>query len=137
MVYSINKTNTQIPMSHDSKLAKKCGSLDVNGNIILAKSNVTQLTSITTGVLTTTGAGVITTVSSTLSADSATSFVVSNPSVTSSSVVMLTTNNYSGNQGLPSVRVQSVSAGQFTIVLSNNHSSAALNGIVKIGYLVL
>lgn len=124
-------------MSHDSKLAKKCGSLDVNGQITLSKSNVTQATSITTAVATTGGAGVITTVSSTLAADSAISFVVSNPYVTSSSVVMLTINNYSGNQGLPSARVQSVSAGQFTVVLSNNHPSAALNGIVKVGYLVL
>lgn len=124
-------------MSHDSQLAKKCGSLDVNGHITLAKSNVTQLTNITTGVATTTGAGVITTVSSTLAANSTTSFVVSNPHVSSSSVVMLTINNYSGNTGLPGVRVQSVSSGQFNVVLSNAHDSAALNGIVKIGYLVL
>lgn len=124
-------------MSHDSKLAKKCGSLDVNGSVKLAKSNVTQLTNITTAVATTAGAGVITTVSSTLAAESATSFTVSNPHVTTSSVVMVSVNNYSGNQGLPGVRVQSVSSGQFTLVLSNAHSVAALNGIVKIGYLVV
>ena len=124
-------------MSHDSKIAKKCGSLDVNGHVTLAKSNVTQATSITTAVATTTGAGVITTVSSTLAADATTTFLVSNPHVNSSSVVILTINNYSGNQGLPTARVQSVSAGQFNVVLSNVHSSAALNGIVKIGYLVL
>ena len=124
-------------MSQDSKLAKKCGSLDVNGSVTLAKSNVTQATSITTAVATTGGAGAITSVSSILAGNSAASFVVSNPYATASSVVLLTINNYTGNQGLPEARVQSVSAGQFTVVLSNAHATAALNGIVKIGYLVL
>lgn len=124
-------------MSHDSKVTKKCGSLSVNGPITIAKSNVTQATSITTAVLASASTGVITTVSSTLAAEGAASFTLNNPKITSSSTVFLSINNYSGNQGLPSVRVNAVSDGSCSVVLSNNHGTSALNGIVKIAYLIM
>ncbi len=124
-------------MSHDSHIAKKCGSLDVNGPITISKSNVTQGVNITTAVSTTASTGVITTVSASTGANSTSSFNVSNPHVAAGSTVFLTINNYAGNQGLPVVRAQGVTNGQFTVVLSNHHDVNALNGVVKIAYLVM
>lgn len=124
-------------MSHDSKIAKKCGSLDVNGPVVLAKSNVTQATNISTAVATTAATGVITTVSASTAAGAVSSFNVTNPHVSESSTVFLTINNYAGSQGRPVVRANAVANGQFAIVLGNTDATNALNGVVKVAYLIL
>lgn len=124
-------------MSQDLKVAKKCGSLDVNGPVTILKSNVTQLTNLSTAVATSASTGVITTVSATTAANSSSSFVVNNPRAISSSTVILTINNYAGTQGRPVVRANGVTDGQFTVVLTNVDDTNALNGVVKIAYLIV
>lgn len=101
------------------------------------KGSVTQLTSIVTGVTLNGSAGVITTVSSTLAADSFTSFVVTNSSVGTDSEILCTVQDYSGTTGLPRAYVKTITnTGTFTVVLQNV-GNAALNGVVKVGFLVI
>lgn len=124
-------------MSHESKISKKFGSLEVNGPVTIFKNNTTQSTNISTAVACTASTGVITTVSASTAANSSNSFAVNNPLITASSTVILTINNYAGNQGRPVVRANGVTNGQFTVVLTNVDDTNALNGAVKIAYLVL
>lgn len=123
-------------MSHDLKIKKQCGSLEVNGPVSLAKGNVTQLTNLSTAVSCSNSTGVITTVSATTAAGASASFNVSNSNVTAASSVLLTINNY-GGAGLPIARVSNVIDGRFTVVITNIHSADALNAALKIAYLVL
>jgi hypothetical protein len=121
-------------MSH--LVTKSFGSLSA-GQIALGKSSVTQLTSITTGVTLNASAGVITTVSSTLAADTSATFTITNSNVQASSLVLANVVNYSGTQGAPVLRVQNVTGGAFSVVLRNVDDTDALNGIMKIAFIVL
>jgi len=98
---------------------------------------VTQATSITTGVALNSSYGRITTVSSTLASNNTATFTVTNSSVLASTdLIMLTLNGYSGTNGVPSVRIGTISAGSFTIVI-RNAGTVALNGTLDIGFLVI
>lgn len=109
--------------------------------ISIEKSNVTQLTAITSGVTCAGNAGIISTVSSTLAAGSSTSFTVTNPRARASSLVLANIVGYTGNAGHPLVRVSSVTSGSYSLTLTNMFDAAtsgsALNGVVRIGYAVL
>ena len=101
------------------------------------KGAVTQLTSITTGVTVNDCAGVITTVSSTLAAGSTTSFVVTNSSIGSDSQILVCVQDYSGTTGLPYAFVDTITnTGTFSVTLMNE-GNAALNGILKVGFLII
>lgn len=102
------------------------------------KKMVTQLTSITTGVTVNASSGVVTTVSSTLAAHATAQFTVTNSHVSSSSVVMLTIQDFSGTIGdrCVSANVDSVAEGSFIVSLVNG-GTTALDGVVKIGFLVV
>jgi len=125
-----------------SKVFKKYGALEVSGLSELNKVNVTkatvgQLTNISTAVSINASAGIISTVSTTLTTNGTALFAVSNSHVEPESVVLANIVNYSGNQGAPSVRVQSITQGSFSVSLRNGSWTDALNGVVKVGYLVL
>lgn len=102
---------------------------------------VTQTISITTGVSINKIAGVITTVPSTLGPFLAATFTVSNIKVTSSSIIIAQICGYSGtfvNDGFPIIVVSNVITNAFDIVIFNSgDGSAALNGIIKISFIVL
>lgn len=107
---------------------------------LVTKANVTQATSITTGVTANGSAGIITTVSSTLAADATAEFTVTNSAVAATSVVLVSIADYAGTygtNGIPVVNVDSIAAGSFKVDLSNVHSTNALSGVVKISYLVV
>lgn len=109
-------------------------------NLIVSKSNVTQATSITTGVTVNAHAGIITTVSSTLAAEATAEFTVTNSKVLAGSAVLVSIVDYSGTygtNGIPVVSVDSIAAGSFKIDLSNVHGTNALAGVVKISFLVV
>lgn len=100
---------------------------------------VTQLTSITTGVTLSKPAGVITTVAATTTAAGSSTFTVTNTAVTATSIVSAFIQNYAGTyatNGFPVVSVNNVTSGAFNIVISNVHATNALNGILKIGFVV-
>ncbi len=101
------------------------------------KGTITQATNITTGVTLNNLSGVITTVSSTLAADTEATFTVTNSKVTASSLVMATVQYPAASAGTPVVQVGAVSDGSFTVVLTNVNPSNALNAAVKIHFIVL
>jgi len=124
---------------------KRFGSVNTNflntSQFSISKTNATQGTSITTAVSCAGNSGIINTVSTTLAAGSSATFTVSNPNVAASSVVLTNIVGYTGNAGCPLVRVNSVTAGSYSMTLTNmfdaSTSGSALNGVVRIGYIVM
>ena len=104
-------------------------------DLVNDKGTVTQATSITTGVTLSTLNGVVTTVSSTLAADTSANFTVTNTKVTTASNIQLTA-VYAGNQGAVALNVVSVSNGSFVVKVLNLSSTQALNAVIKVNFLV-
>ena len=100
-------------------------------------ANVTQLTSITTAVTVNALNGVITTVSSTLAADTKTSFTVNNDLVVAGSRILVSVQYDEAANGIAVVGVADITTGSFKVVLSNSYGTAALNNVVKIHYIIL
>jgi hypothetical protein len=100
-------------------------------------ANVTQGTSITTGVTVNALNGVITTVSSTLAANAKTSFTVTNPNILAGSKILVSVEYDEAATGIPVVGVADIAAGSFKVVLSNGAGAAALNNVVKVHYLII
>lgn len=98
---------------------------------------VTQGTSIVTAVVVNNKSGIITTVSTTLTALTATSFTLTNSVITSGKAVNVFLMGYSGTlitNGVPYVFASAITAGSCTINLVNINALNALNGTVKIGF---
>jgi hypothetical protein len=96
---------------------------------------VTQITSTSTAVTANGMNGIITCFTSTLAAATSVTFTVNNTATDADSIVLVGIVNYSGTTGTPIVRVNNCVAGtSFDIVVTNAHASAALNGILKIGF---
>ena len=100
-------------------------------------ANVTQDTSITTGVTVNALNGVITTVSSTLAANTKASFIVTNPNVLAGSKLLVSVEYDEAATGIPVVGVADIAAGSFKVVLSNGAGVDALNNVVKVHYLII
>lgn len=100
------------------------------------KGVITQATNVTTAVVLNTKSGVITTQAQTLAADAQNTFTVTNSKVAADSVVLLSSIYPSASAGSPVVRVGAISAGSFTVVVTNA-GTAALNAALKIGFAVL
>lgn len=101
----------------------------------ITTANVTQSSSITSGVTVNAEAGVITTVSSTLAADASAVFVVTNSKVLATSKVLVSV-QYAGN-GIAYATISAVADGSFSVKLYNVHSSAALNAAVAVHFSVI
>jgi hypothetical protein len=101
-----------------------------------SKGAATQQTSITTPVDLNAASGVITTVSTTAAAHTLTVFTVNNSAVALGSIVIASIVDYSGTTGNPSILVEEILAGSFKIAISNG-GTGALNGILKIGFVVI
>jgi hypothetical protein len=99
--------------------------------------NVTQGTSITTGVTVNALNGIITTVSSTLAANAKTFFTVTNPNVLAGSKILVSVEYDEAATGIPVVGVSDIAAGSFKVVLSNGAGAAALNNIVKVHFAII
>jgi hypothetical protein len=112
----------------------------LNGYPNFVKTTVTQGTSITTGVTASAPAGVITTFSAAIAAQASAEFTVTNTFVSASSVVLANIVDYAGTDstnGIPVVKVDTIGAGSFKIVISNAHSTNALSGVLKVGFIVV
>jgi hypothetical protein len=98
---------------------------------------VTQGTNITTGVTLNTARGTITTETANAAADVSHTFTVTNSLVTANSNILVSIDNYSGTigtNGNPVVSVDNRGASSFDIIITNTHSSNALNGTFVISY---
>lgn len=104
--------------------------------IVITKSNVTQLTAITTAVVVAGTTGVITTVSTTVAAGGNASFTVTAPDCLATSTVILTVDD-SATAGLAKLNVQTVADGSFVINVTNIHGTNAFNNVIKIHYLIV
>lgn len=101
-----------------------------------AGATVTQASSITTGVSIDALAGKITTVATTLEAQAAFEFVVTNPKVEATDVVLVSS-TYAG-AGSCMVSVSQVTDGSFSIVVQNaTTATTALNAAVGINFAVI
>ena len=100
-------------------------------------ANVTQGTSITTGVTVNALNGIITTVSTTLAAATTTNFTVTNSDVLATSKILVSLEYDEAATGIPVVRVSDIVAGSFKVVLANASAAAALNNVVKIHFLII
>lgn len=118
-------------------LAAAIAAGDGVSSIVSDKGTVTQATSITTGVTLNARNGIITTVSSTLAADTEATFTVTNSAVVAGSNVILGVTYPAASAGTPVANVGAISNGSFTVVLTNVNPSNALNAVVKIGFVVL
>ena len=106
-----------------------------NGTLQRTVQQIIQATSPTTPVTANTHAGVITTQALTTAANGTTTFTV-NSFVGASDIVFLTIQDY-GGAGILSVRIDNIISGtSFDIVISNCHSSDALDAAAKIGFLL-
>lgn len=138
--------------SHGSLNIQKTGSIyvDKTGSMVLSNptgisiakpATVTQATSIATTVVVTGSAGnIVTFTTGTVAGNATISIPVTNPAVTTTSVIILTVNDYSGavgTNGVPVLNVDTVTAGGFSIFLSNAHASNSISGTFRIGYLIL
>ena len=100
------------------------------------KGTVTQLVDPSTAVVLNAAAGIVTMFTSTLAASGFQAFTVTNSYVGAGTIVLASVQDYSGTTGLPGVIVDNIAEGTFQIVLQNG-GSAALNGIVKVSFLVV
>lgn len=110
-----------------------------NGDGVLVtqgQTAVTQATSITTGVTCNAYSGVITTVSQTVAAAGEADFVVTNAKVAATDVIAVSIKDHT-SAGTFQATVADVSAGAFTIRLSNLHASAAGDNVLVINFVVL
>lgn len=101
------------------------------GYVTGAGGAVTQITSASTGVTLNKACGQITTVALTTAAAAEEVFTVTNSKVAATDVPVACIGTYAG-AGTPIVNVKNVQAGQFDVVITNLHASAALNAAVII-----
>ena len=107
-----------------------------NGGISMGRApDVTQITSLTTGVTSDGYSGKITTVTATVATDATTAFTVTNNIVTTNSLVNVFIMDYTG-AGQIHLHVSNISSGSFSIRISNYSGTFALNDAIEIGYTV-
>lgn len=99
-------------------------------------ANVTQLTSISTGVTVNAHTGVITTVSTTLASLAEAAIVVTNSKVTTASKIFCQVQYAAASDGNPTVHIAAIANGSFTINILNA-SLDALNAVVKIHFMIV
>jgi hypothetical protein len=100
-------------------------------------ANAAQATLITNPVTVNAFNGVITTVSSTLAGATTTFFTVNNSDVLTTSRILLTLEYDEAATGIPVVRVADIVAGSFKVVITNAAAAAALNGALKVHFLII
>lgn len=121
---------------------------DANANLGIA-GNGTGLVLLGQTMCTVTGAspqtcngqrGIVTSGTLTTAAATNAAYTVNNSSVTASSLVMCTDQGYSGTlvtNGYPIIMTCVPGSGTITVNITNTHAANALNGTVKIGFVVL
>lgn len=109
----------------------------LNDRAAANKGTVTQASTISTGVTLNYNAGTITTVSSTLAADTTASFVVTNSKVVASSIILPSLSYPTTATGEPVIDRIIPALGSFTITIRNVSAAAALNNSMAISFIVL
>jgi len=130
------KVGRNVTLNSVGTLSNGTASISLTEGLVLPKSSPTQITTIATGVAATERSGVITTVSSTLAANSSAEFTVTNAKVVAGSVVLVSIAGYAGtDDGSPVARAV-VSAGQFVVTVTNV-GTVTLDAPIKVAYLIV
>ena len=112
--------------------------LDVTNELFLGSwGTITQITSITTAVTLNTKRGAITTFDPALAAAGEQEFTVNNTTVQPQSVVCVSVGSGPSDGEHVMAFVSSVSAGAFTIVLSNLAAANQADGAMEINFVVI
>ena len=120
--YFISQANFTAALRSSNAVTSSSASAGI-GYATGAGGTVTQTTSRTTGVTLNTMTGLITCNNASLAAGAEAAFVVTNSSVAATDTVIV--NVVSSSTGTPVAFVTAVSAGSFTVTLSNLHASTA------------
>ncbi len=104
---------------------------------LLDGGTVTQLTSITTGVTINNHSGQITTVGATIAGGAEATFTVTNSTVAALDTIIVTVNDGTNTQATAVGFAREAAAGSFDIILTNLHSSTALNGTLVVNFNVI
>jgi len=105
---------------------------------VVSKDSYTQATSAVTAVPITTSAGEITTFTLATATTAHSTFAITGTPISSTSLISVTLEAYSGvpfTNGVPIISVSSVSSGTANITISN-YGANSLNGTVKFNYLI-
>ena len=124
-------------MAQSLQSIKEFGGLNLGQIFFNNKGSVTQTSNITTAVTLNSFVGSINTVSTTLVVAGSSSFVCNNSHVTSNSIVFATLQKYTGINGAPKINVSNITDGSFTVNVQNVHDSAALDGVLTVGFMVV
>lgn len=81
--------------------------------------------------------GIITSEALTTAAGNAYTLTLTNSTITPSSMVFVSVGNGSNTQGQPTIETVTPASGSVVIIVRNRHSSQALNGTIKISFLVV
>jgi len=122
-------------MSQESRIRKTFAAVH-SDNFNFGSEAISQATSITNAVTAVAQSGIITTVSSTLAANTSVSFTVNHQGVSATTPVLANLCQYTG-AGAPVVTVTQTAASSFQITIRNVHDSVALNAALKIAFLVM
>jgi hypothetical protein len=148
--YDINlSSNSDLQLTGNNNVIVFTGSTSIrldntsvyyNVNNIIANSNLTeQTTSITTNVTQTVSKAFnhILTYTATTDTQGNSVFNVFNTNVIPDSLINISINQYTGNQGLPSVYISNITMGNFTVNISNHSITQSLNGQLKLAYSIV
>lgn len=105
--------------------------------LVYNKANVTQITNPTTPVTVNANSGIITTVVLTNAANAKTTFTVNNDVVTANSNILTSLNYDEAATGIPVVTISDLATGSFKVTIANTHSSAGLNALAKVSFLII
>lgn len=112
----------------------------VKTGLIVQKANVSQATSITTGVTANGSSGIITTQAASTAANGASTFTLTNSAIKAESIVFAHIVAYSGTyatNGTPTIAVDTIADGSCDIVIMNGAAVNALAGTFQIAFAVL
>lgn len=113
---------------HDLRLSWPAGAKITAANAATASGGAATLDAV---------AGVITTDALTTAAGAEATLTLTNACVGANDAVLVTLANGTNSAGAPVIRTATPAAGAVTIVIRNVHASAALNGTLRVGFLVL
>lgn len=136
---SNDDTATNILLLDGSQNVKSRSVSSVLSDQFAGRGSVTQTGSIDTSVTINNKSGTITTVSTTIGAGSSDVFSVLNSECTSTSLVFANIVDYSAGyvpNGLPAITIDNVTNGSFRINIINNSTTDALNGVLKINFVI-
>jgi len=116
------------------------GVLIKDGGVQYDTGGATQAGTIASAVTVNKPAGNITTLTATNAVDASVTFTLNNSFITTSKAIIVSILDYSGTygaDGTPVVSLDNRGSGTVDVIITNSHGTNALNGALKISFLIL